>query len=105
MKAFIFYLEEGLLPELEATTDRLLAVSDMPLAKVAKIKGFQKQLPQIRKRIVDSARELAVFAATAPFDMAALRPHTQVHACTFAALASLLVVGHLCMCVSVCVCV
>ncbi len=90
LKAFIFYLEEGLLPELEATTDRLLAVSDMPLTKVAKRKGFQKQLPQIKKRIVDPARELAVFAATAPFDMAALRPPAHVLACTFATLASLL---------------
>jgi hypothetical protein len=83
--ALIFYLEKGLFPELEATTERLLALSDLPLAKVAKIKDFQKQLPQIRERIADSARELAAYAAEAPLDMAALSPRTQVlsaHACS-----------------------
>jgi hypothetical protein len=84
--AFIFYLEKGLFPELEATTERLLALSDLPLGKVAKIKDFQKQLPRIRQQIADSARELASYAAEAPLDMAALRPRTQVlsvHACSY----------------------
>jgi len=82
----IFYLEKGLFPELEATTERLLALPDLPLGKVAKIKDFQKQLPRIRQRIADSARELASYAAEAPLDMAALRPRTQVlsvHACSY----------------------
>jgi hypothetical protein len=98
--ALIFYLEQGLFPELEATTERLLALSDLPLAKVAKIKDFQKQLPQIRERIADSARELASYAAEAPLDMAALRPRTQVHsvhACSYMpALTCLLL--HACSC-------
>ena len=100
MDALIFYLEKGLFPELEATTERLLALSDLPLAKVAKIKDFQKQLPHIRERIADSARELASYAAEAPLDMAALRPRTQVHsvhACSYTpALACLLL--HACSC-------
>ena len=78
MPAFIFYLEEGILPELEAKAHQQLQIQQgVSPSKQERLTEFCERLPIIRKHMKESARRLKESADMSTLDLQTLHPLTE----------------------------
>jgi hypothetical protein len=77
LPAFIFYLEEGILPELEAKARQLQLQKELSPCKHQNLTDFCEKLPIIRKHMKDSAKRLKESADMSTLDLKTLHPLTE----------------------------